>query len=346
MSPTSKATPPPKLDEGRRVEPDKPHGPQIAADRVTYVWVEAAHAGQRLDNYLMRLARDVPKSHIYQIVRSGQVRVNRARATVEQRVQAGDELRIPPMRTLSRVCAPKAPADMPAVLFEDEHLLAVNKPSGVAAHGGSGIAFGLIERVRAARPDAAFMELAHRLDRETSGVLLLAKSRRALVRLHAHMREGTMDKRYVTLVAGAWHNARQHVKAPLHKYVTAQGERRVSVDADGQAAHTVFNRLESLQRGDQAYTLLEAELHTGRTHQIRVHLAHLGFPIVGDDKYGDFNLNKYVASTAFSPSLKRMFLHAKSLELIHPISAEPLRIEAPLAPECAAFLQGLRQKEV
>ncbi len=338
MSPASKATPRKQITEKRS-------GPDIAADRVTYVRVDDAHAGQRLDNYLMRLARDVPKRHIYQIVRSGQVRVNRARATVEQRVQAGDELRIPPLRTVLRVQTPKAPADMPAALFEDEHLLVVNKPSGMAVHGGSGIAFGLIERVRAARPQQNFLELAHRLDRETSGVLVLAKSRRALVRLHAFMREGAIDKRYVTLVAGVWRNARQHVKAPLHKYVTAQGERRVSVDEAGQQAHTVFSRLEGLQHGDLMFTLIEAQLRTGRTHQIRVHLAHLGFPIVGDDKYGDFDLNKRVASAAFTPPLKRMFLHAKSLELIHPISAEPLRIEAPLAPECAAFLQGLRGKE-
>lgn len=315
----------------------------LAADRVTYLRVDAEYAGQRLDNFLMRLARDVPKSHIYQIVRSGQVRVNRARATVEQRVQAGDELRIPPLRVAARAQPHPAPADMPPVLFEDEHLLVVDKPAGVAAHGGSGIAFGLIERARAARPQQVFLELAHRLDRETSGVLLLAKSRRALTRLHAYMRDGEMDKRYLTLVAGTWHNARQHVRAALHKYVTPQGERRVSVDAQGQPAHTVFNRLERLQSEKIEFTLLEAQLHTGRTHQIRVHLAHLGFPIIGDDKYGDFSLNKFVASAVFNPPLRRMFLHAHSVELVHPISAEPLRIEAPLAPECAAFLHGLRQ---
>ena len=297
MSPASKRTAASAITSSR-------NEPRLASDRVSYVRVDAAHAGQRLDNYLMRLARDVPKSHIYQIARSGQVRVNRARASVEQRVQAGDELRIPPMRTrtTTRAPTPHAPADMPPVLYEDEHLLAVDKPAGVAAHGGSGIAFGLIERVRAARPQQPFLELAHRLDRETSGVLMLAKSRRALTRLHADMREGKMDKRYLTLVVGAWRNARQHVKAPLHKYLTAQGERRVSVGEAGQHAHTAFNRVEgNLRHADLEFTLLEAQLHTGRTHQIRVHLAHLGFPIAGDDKYGDFDLNKYVASSAFKP---------------------------------------------
>lgn len=316
---------------------------QIAADEVSHVRVDAAHEGQRLDNYLLRLARGVPKSHIYKIVRAGEVRVNRVRATVDQRLHEGDELRIPPMRVAQRAVSGPAPAQMPPVLFEDEHLLVVDKPAGVAAHGGSGIAFGLIERVRAARPHQPFLELAHRLDRDTSGVLLLAKSRRALTRLHADMRDGNIDKRYLVLVVGAWRNARQHVKAALHKYVTAQGERRVSVDDAGQAAHTVFNRIEGGLRADGTdFTLLQAQLHTGRTHQIRVHLAHLGFPIVGDDKYGNFELNKRVASAAYKPPLRRMFLHAHSLQFVHPIGGHPLHFEAPLPTECEAFLHGLR----
>ena len=324
------------------------HGPgkaAIAPDRVTHMTVDAEYAGQRLDNFLMRLARGVPKSHVYRIVRSGEVRVNRARASADQRVQAGDELRIPPMRTSVRPPTRVAPADMPPVLFEDEHLMALDKPPGLAAHGGSGIAFGLIERVRAARPNQPFLELAHRLDRETSGVLLLAKSRRALTRLHAAMRDGEVDKRYLTLVAGIWHNTRQHVRAPLHKYVTGGGERRVSVDdAQGREAHTTFNRIRQFASADLTFTLLEAELHTGRTHQIRVHLAHLGTPIVGDDKYGDFELNKRVAGSAFVPPLRRMFLHAASVAFAHPVGGQSLRIESPLADDCASFLAGLSEK--
>jgi 23S rRNA pseudouridine955/2504/2580 synthase len=326
-----------------------PKSGALAADSVNYVTVDAEHAGQRLDNYLLRLARGVPKSHVYRIVRSGEVRVNRARASADQRVQAGDELRIPPLRVAQnearRANAASAPPAMPPVLFEDEGLLAVDKPAGVAAHGGSGIAFGLIERVRAARGNPVFLELAHRLDRETSGVLLLAKTRRALTRLHAAMREGEIDKRYLTLVAGRWHNDRQHVKMPLTKYVTGGGERRVSVDPEGQAAHTVFNRLERFVAAGFEFSLLEAELHTGRTHQIRVHLAHLGFPIVGDDKYGDFDLNKRIARGEFGVPLRRMFLHAHSVALVHPVTGEPLRIEAPLARECDDFLRAQRALE-
>lgn len=338
MSPAGKAT------KRQEVAGDGGAALAVAPDRVTHVTVDAGHAGQRLDNFLLRLARGVPKSHVYRIVRSGEVRVNRARASADQRVQEGDRLRIPPLRTSSRPLNRVAPADMPPVLFEDEHLIAVDKPSGLAAHGGSGIAFGLIERVRAARPSQPFLELAHRLDRETSGVLLLAKSRRALTRLHAAMRDGEIDKRYLTLAAGGWHNPRQHVRAPLHKYVTGGGERRVSVDLKGRAAHTAFNRVEQFAFDGRQFTLLEAELHTGRTHQIRVHLAHLGTPIAGDDKYGDFELNKRVASGAFAPPLRRMFLHAASVTLAHPVSGEPLHIESPLAHDCESFLRGLRAK--
>ena len=315
--------------------------PTLAADRVNYVSVGAEDAGQRLDNFLMRLAKGVPKSHIYRIVRSGEVRVNKARAGVDQRIAAGDELRIPPLRIAQRA-APAAvprPITLP-ILFEDEHLLVVDKPAGLAAHGGSGIAFGLIEQLRAARSQLPFLELAHRLDRETSGVLLLAKSRRALVRLHAALRDGEIDKRYLVLVAGEWRNDRQHVKLALHKVVTAAGERRVNVDDEGQAAHTVFNRVERLGR----FTLLEAELRTGRTHQIRVHLAHLGFPILGDDKYGDFELNKRAARGELGARFDRMFLHAGRVQFAHPVSGETLAIEAPLPAACEDLLDILRAR--
>lgn len=311
-------------------------GATIAPDRVTYLTVGDDAAGQRLDNFLLRLAKGVPKSHVYRVVRSGEVRVNRARAAVDQRLAAGDELRIPPMR-LGGQPRP-APAEMPPVLYEDEHLMALDKPAGVAAHGGSGVAHGLIERVRAARPHQPFLELAHRLDRETSGILLLAKSRKALLGLHRQLREGEVDKRYLALVRGDWVNGRQHVKLALTKFVTRAGERRVAVDEEGQPSHTIFN----LRARYGGFSLLEAELRTGRTHQIRVHLAHLGFPIVGDDKYGDFELNKRAARGEFGARLERMFLHAVSIRLRHPVTGGALDLEAPLPRECRDFLRSLQ----
>lgn len=312
---------------------------EVAADRVTLITVGEEGAGQRLDNYLIRLAKGVPKSHVYRIVRSGEVRVNKARASIDQRLELGDLIRIPPLRTAAAPPARPAPlAELPPILFEDEHLLVVDKPAGLAAHGGSGIAFGLIERLRAARPELPFLELAHRLDRETSGVLLLAKSRRALVGLHEQLREGQVDKRYLTLVAGDWVNDRQHVRAPLTKYVTKAGERRVAVDAAGMPSHTIFTLRERLR----AFSLLEAELKSGRTHQIRVHLAHLGFPIAGDDKYGDFALNRRLARGELGPKFGRMFLHAYRMRLVHPIGGEPLEFEARLPADCEELLRTLR----
>ncbi|MCS6944741.1 MAG: RluA family pseudouridine synthase [Sutterellaceae bacterium] len=314
----------------------------LSPPRASYVTVSDAAAGQRLDNFLLRLARGVPKSHLYRIVRSGEVRVNGARARAGQRLQAGDRVRIPPLRTAERPSARVAPAELPPVLYEDEHILAVDKPAGLAAHGGSGVSFGLIERVRAARPQQPFLELVHRLDRETSGVLLLAKSRRALAGLHEQLRRGQVQKRYLVLVKGAWHEPRRHVRVALRKFLTASGERRVAAAADGQHAHTVFELRRCFLAG---FALLEAQLKTGRTHQIRVHLAHLGYPIVGDDKYGDFALNKRLARADAAPRLTRMFLHAASLQFVHPITGVPLRIAAPLPPECEAFLSALQAQE-
>jgi 23S rRNA pseudouridine955/2504/2580 synthase len=308
----------------------------IGPDQVAYVQVDSGSAGQRLDNFLVRLAKGVPKSHVYRIVRSGEVRVNKARAKAEQRLQEGDEVRIPPMRLAVRPPRVVPPA-MPPVLYEDEHLLAVDKPAGLATHGGSGVSFGLIEQVRAARPQQPFLELVHRLDRETSGILLLAKTRRALVRLHEAMRNGEVEKHYLLLVAGDWLNDRQHVRVALRKYLTAEGERRVSVDPAGLPSHTVF----TLKHRYGAYSLLEAELKTGRTHQIRVHVAHLGFPIVGDDKYGDFALNKRLAKGEGGARFPRMFLHAAELRLRHPISGADLQLDSPLPPECRDFLREI-----
>jgi 23S rRNA pseudouridine955/2504/2580 synthase len=222
------------------------------------------------------------------------------------------------------------------ILFEDEALLAINKPAGTAVHGGSGVSFGVIEQLRSARPLAKFLELVHRLDRETSGVLLVAKKRSALTGLHEIMREGNSDKRYFTLVLGQWKNTKQHVKLPLHKFDTPQGEKRVMVREGGQASHTIF----ALQKSWPEFTLLEAQLKTGRTHQIRVHLSHLGFPIAGDDKYGDFARNKELAKRG----LKRMFLHAHSIAFNHPLTGEPLSIRAPLPPDLQLFLDKLDAK--
>ncbi|MBI5918267.1 MAG: RluA family pseudouridine synthase [Nitrosomonadales bacterium] len=299
-------------------------------DAVTWMEIDEAGCGQRIDNFLCKHLKGVPKSHIYRILR-GEVRVNKKRVDQTYRLQLGDMVRIPPVR----VAAPEEvdafiPATEFPILFEDDALLAINKPSGVAVHGGSGVSFGVIEQLRRARPQAKFLELVHRLDRETSGVLLIAKKRSALTAMHEIMREGNSDKRYFALVLGQWRNARQHVKLSLHKFDTPQGEKRVMVREDGQSAHTIF----SLQQSWPEFTLLEAELKTGRTHQIRVHLSHLGFPIAGDDKYGDFARNKELAKRG----LKRMFLHAHSIAFNHPLSGEPLTIVAPLAKELAVFL--------
>ena len=298
-------------------------------------------AGQRIDNFLLRICKGVPKSHVYQVLRSGQVRVNKGRIAQTYRLEEGDLVRVPPMRMAAPTAAAegRAPAAEFPVLFEDDAILIIDKPAGVAVHGGSGVSFGVIEQLRAARPQSKFLELVHRLDRETSGVLVLAKKRSALVNLHEQIRDGGgMDKRYLTLVKGDWQNKRQHVKLPLFKYTAADGERRVRVQSDGLPSHTVFNLLRKY--GD--YALLEAELKTGRTHQIRVHLASSGFPIVGDDKYGDFALNKQLQKAGDGhAALKRMFLHAFRLSFTHPLTGEVVSVEAALPSECKRFLDSL-----
>ncbi len=296
--------------------------------------VEAVYAGQRIDNYLIRELKGVPKTHIYRILRSGEVRVNGARVRPEHRLEPGDELRLPPIR----MAEPPALAGTHSaahlrILFEDAHLLAIDKPFGLAVHGGSGVSLGVIEQLRAARPTAPLLELAHRLDRETSGVLLVAKTRAALVGLHEIMREKSGDKRYLVAVKGEWVNERQHVKLPLAKFTRHDGERRVEVNREeGQFAHTIFNLRE--RRKDMS--LLEAELRTGRTHQIRVHLQHLGYPIAGDAKYGDTAWNRELARLHPVP-LRRMFLHAHAFRCQHPVSGTMLNITSPLPAELADF---------
>jgi 23S rRNA pseudouridine955/2504/2580 synthase len=302
------------------------------------VTIGEEEAGQRIDNYLLRICKGVPKSHVYRILRSGEVRVNKGRIDQLYRLVAGDIVRIPPVRIAEKPDTGAPAVEFP-VIYEDAHLLVIDKPAGVAVHGGSGVSFGVIEQLRASRPDAKFLELVHRLDRETSGLLLLAKKRSALTSLHEQMRDGETDKRYLALATGDWKNKRQHVKAPLHKYTTGDGERRVAVMETGMPSHTVF----TLLRKYREFALLEAELKTGRTHQIRVHLQSTGFPIAGDDKYGDFALNKALQKRPVP--LKRMFLHAHQITFRHPDSGKIMTLNAVLAPECEKFLVSLGQPD-
>ena len=242
-----------------------------------------------------------------------------------------------PVRVAEPTDATTVPARDFPVVFEDEALLVIDKPAGVAVHGGSGVDFGVIEQLRRARPTARFLELAQRLDRETSGLLIIGKKRAALVRLHDQFRDGGIDKRYLALVRGHWRDKLRNVKLPLHKYLTAEGERRVRVSPEGKEAHSIMRLKACWQTTLGEFCLLEVELRTGRTHQIRVHLAHLGFPILGDEKYGDFALNRDLQKTG----LKRMFLHAAAMRLPHPLSGEKLDLAAALPAELEKFLEKL-----
>jgi 23S rRNA pseudouridine955/2504/2580 synthase len=309
----------------------------LSKDAVTWLEVGDDAEGQRIDNFLLRIAKGVPKSHIYRILRSGEVRVNKGRVAAEYRLKMGDTIRMPPIRTAERPTQAAVPAREFSIAFEDEALIIVDKPAGVAVHGGSGVSFGVIEQLRRARPQAKFLELAHRLDRETSGLLVVAKKRAALVRLHDQFREGSIAKRYLALVKGGWRNELQHVRLPLLKYLTAEEERRVRVDPEGKVSHSIVRLVARWQN----FSLVEVELKTGRTHQIRVHLAHLGFPLAGDDKYGDFPLNRELQKIG----LKRMFLHAARLNLPHPLSDAPLALESPLPSELRNFIARLDAHE-
>lgn len=306
----------------------------IRKDSVTFLSIDETDSGQRIDNYLVRVLKGVPKSHIYRILRSGEVRVNKGRIDASYRLNIGDELRIPPIRIAERQ-EQIIPAGVFPVVYEDNAMLVIDKPAGVAVHGGSGVSFGVIEQLRKAHPDWRYLELVHRLDRETSGLLMLAKKRSALVKLHDMIRENVPEKKYLALGLGAWPKQTKHVKLPLFKYHTAEGERRVKVADNGQSAHTIF----TVQESFADFTLMEAHLKTGRTHQIRVHMQASGCPIAGDEKYGDFASNKELARRG----LKRMFLHARSLTLPHPVTGEKLLLEAPLPAELERFLETLRQ---
>jgi 23S rRNA pseudouridine955/2504/2580 synthase len=313
----------------------------LSKDAVNWLVVGEEAEGQRIDNYLVKILKGVPKSHIYRILRSGEVRVNRGRVGPDARLASGDRLRVPPIRAATParhpVRVPSGPTSIPPVLYEDDALIALDKPSGLAVHGGSGISFGLIERLRHARPDAKFLELVHRLDRDTSGVLLVAKKRLALTRLHADLREGRIDKRYHVLVRGKWRDAIRAVTSPLETYVTGDGERRVRVEREGRNARTVFRLVRKWDAADPPVALLEAELETGRTHQIRVHLSHLEFPLAGDDKYGDFTWNRALVKQG----LKRMFLHAYRIQFTHPLTGADLVVESPMPSELVRFVARL-----
>ena len=300
--------------------------------------IDEASEGQRLDNYLLHLLKGVPKTHVYRVIRSGEVRVNSGRAAADTRLAIGDEVRVPPVRVPPRPeLAPAPPREFP-LLFEDEHLIAIDKPAGVAVHGGSGVSFGVIEQLRRARPAARFLELVHRIDKETSGILLLAKKRSALVALQGQFRSRGTTKRYAALVIGAWPARLKVIDVALQRTLDAAGERRVRVvDADHDEGKRSIT-LVQVARTVGGHSLLDVTIKTGRTHQIRVHLADAGHAIVGDAKYGDFALNKAFAR---EHGFARMFLHAQSLAIDHPASGERLSFEAPLPAECVTLLARL-----
>ncbi|NMH58684.1 23S rRNA pseudouridine(955/2504/2580) synthase RluC [Alteromonas ponticola] len=305
---------------------------------VRFIDVDEEYAGQRIDNFLKTQLKGVPKSMIYRILRKGEVRVNKGRVKPEYKLCANDVVRVPPVRVSETPSTPSPKLQKVAelesqILFEDDRLLVINKASGTAVHGGSGLSFGLIEGLRALRPEAKFLELVHRLDRDTSGCILIAKKRSALRHMHEQLRHGQMDKRYQALVAGQWPETRFKVKAPLQKNVLQSGERLVNVNEQGKPSET---RYRILQQFDQA-TLVEASPITGRTHQIRVHCQHAGHPIACDPKYGDAEFDAYVQSKG----LQRLFLHAVKISLLHPKTEQRISFEAPLDEQLQSILRQL-----
>ena len=317
----------------------------ISKDSVSLITVAEHEAGQRLDNYLIKILKGVPKSHIHRIIRAGEVRLNKKRCKPDSRIQTGDLLRIPPVRTAekqrsSENRAQAVPAREFTIIYEDDALLVIDKPAGTAVHGGSGVSFGVIEQIRRARPEARYLELVHRLDKDTSGLLMIAKKRSALVKLHEAIRNDHPKKIYLALGVGKLPNDNFHVKLPLFKYTGAQGEKMVRVSEDGQSAHTIFRVLNRFsddllhQVGLSHLTLVQATLKTGRTHQIRVHLQSQHCPIAGDERYGDYQANKRLQKLG----LKRMFLHAAELHLDHPLTGEKLILKALLPQDLAQFV--------
>ncbi|WP_414830672.1 23S rRNA pseudouridine(955/2504/2580) synthase RluC [Alteromonas sp. H39] len=309
-----------------------------AQQQVRFVTIDPDLEGQRVDNFLRTQLKGVPKSMIYRILRKGEVRVNKGRVKPDYKLQANDTVRIPPVRVSEGAPAPSPKLDKIAalesqILFEDDRIIVINKPSGLAVHGGSGLNFGLIEGLRALRPDAKFMELVHRLDRDTSGCILIAKKRSALRHMHEQLRNGQMDKRYQALVAGQWPETRFKVKAPLQKNVLQSGERLVNVSEAGKPSETRYRILRQFSDA----TLVEASPITGRTHQIRVHCLHAGHPIACDSKYGDHDFDLRMQKAG----LNRLFLHAASIRLLHPKTEEPVTFSAPLDENLTMVLESL-----
>jgi 23S rRNA pseudouridine955/2504/2580 synthase len=304
--------------------------------QVQMLEISEEHHGQRLDNFLLAHLKGVPKSRIYRMLRSGEVRVNKGRCEARRRLESGDRVRIPPIR----VAASKPAAFVPAllqqalqqnILFEDEAMLIVDKPAGFAVHGGSGVASGVIEGLRQLRPEAKFLELVHRLDRDTSGCLMIAKKGAALRKLHELFRGDGIEKTYLALLGGQWARKKLLVSAPLLKNISKGGERIVVVSSAGKEAETLFRRLRLFERA----TLVEASPKTGRTHQIRVHAAHLGHPIVGDERYGLAEVNREFKSRG----MQRLFLHAEKLRFAHPVTGQMVSVAAPLPDPLASWLE-------
>jgi 23S rRNA pseudouridine955/2504/2580 synthase len=311
---------------------------QACPSSVEWVQIDAPHSGQRLDNFLHARLKGVPKSHIYRVLRTGQVRVNGGRRQAAYRLSEGDVVRLPPVRKANSGAPAVVPPAVPAslaerILYEDSRLLVLNKPSGIAVHGGSGLSWGVIEALRAQRPRSGFLELAHRLDRDTSGCLLVAKRRSALRKLHGLQRRDAMRKRYLALLVGHWGSKARQIAVPLQRNVVKGGERMVQATPLGKTALTRFRPV--CHWG--TVSLLDIELATGRTHQIRVHAAYAGHPVAGDDKYGDRDANRDLRRLG----LHRLFLHAHELVFTMPDSGERLAVRAPLDPALVAVLDRL-----
>ncbi|MBI6187716.1 23S rRNA pseudouridine(955/2504/2580) synthase RluC [Providencia rettgeri] len=312
-------------------------------NQVQFIDISDDEAGQRIDNFLLTKLKGVPKSMIYRIIRKGEVRVNKGRIKPEYKLVEGDQVRVPPVRVAERETAPvsakldKVAALANCILFEDDVLLVLNKPSGTAVHGGSGLSFGVIEGLRALRPEARFLELVHRLDRDTSGILLVAKKRSALRALHEQLRLKQMQKDYLALVRGNWQSHMKVVQAPLLKNILQSGERVVKVSSEGKPSETRFKVEERFENA----TLVKASPVTGRTHQIRVHTLYAGHPIAFDDRYGDKQFDSQLAGTG----LNRLFLHASALKFTHPKTGEEMRLQAPLDNQLNHCLKILRSRK-
>ena len=303
--------------------------------KVQFKEITDAHEGQRLDNFLINLLKGVPKSHIYRIIRKGEVRINKGRCDAKRKLLIGDIVRIPPIRVAEEKQLISAPAYLTTsltrdILFEDDAILVINKPSGFAVHGGSGISSGVIEALRELRPDSRFLELVHRLDRDTSGCLIIAKKRSALRTLHEYFRGDGVKKNYLALLHGRWEKQKLIVDQPLLKNISQGGERMVKISSSGKPSKTLFRRLAIYHDT----TLVEASPYTGRTHQIRVHAAWLGHAIIGDQRYGENGINKKFRQRGY----KRLFLHAHKLQFAHPVSGEVLKLVAPLPDDLQALL--------